>query len=79
MKESKDYLEITYMSIDVFKDGKCDRDELEKLLSIALKDGVVDDNEKRVLTNIFSRLTKEELTADVTVRIDEIKKKYSIQ
>lgn len=78
MHENKDFLEISYMSIEVFKDGKLDYHELDKLIEIALKDRVIDDNERRVLESIFAKLTKEELTPAVKTRLDQIKIKYNI-
>ena len=46
---------MTFKSINCFNDGKLDVDELNKIVDIALN-GVVDDNEKRVLSSI-SRLS----------------------
>mgnify|MGYP001612860730 CR=1 FL=1 len=75
-KESCDYLEIAFKSIQCFaSDGKLLVDELEELVKIALRDGVVDDNEKRVLGEIISRLTPSELTADMEAKVQEIKEK----
>ncbi len=76
-KECRDYLEITFKSIQCFaNDGKLLIDELQQLLDIALRDGVVDDNEKRVLAEIIGRLTPSELTLDMLEKVQEIKDKY---
>ena len=76
-KECRDYLEMTFKSIQCFaNDGKLLVNELEKLVDIALRDGVVDDNEKRVLGQIISRLTPSELSGDMIEKIEEIKQKY---
>ena len=73
------FLEITYKSIECFaNDGKLLPNELESLVALALKDGVVCDDEKRVLRNIIGRLTASELTADMLDKLDELKKKYGI-
>jgi hypothetical protein len=78
-KENRDYLEITYHSINCFADdGKLDVSELNELVSIALRDGVVDDNEKRVLNNIIKRLNAAELTPEMMARIGDLRKKYGI-
>lgn len=53
--ENRDYLEMTFRSIDCFADGRLNVGELQTLIDIAQRDGVVDENEKRVLRNIFSR------------------------
>jgi hypothetical protein len=78
-KENRDYLEVTYHSINCFADdGKLDISELNELVGIALRDGVVDDNEKRVLNNIIKRLNAAELTPEMMARIGDLRKKYGI-
>ncbi|WP_196160216.1 hypothetical protein [Reinekea sp. G2M2-21] len=70
MTESRDYLEMTFRSIECFADdGKLDADELMTIANIALRDGVVDDNEKRVLKNIIARLNPEELDEELQEKI----------
>lgn len=77
--ESRDYLEITFRSIKCFADdGKLDVNELNALVEIALKDGVVDDNEKRVLRNIIQRLTDAELTPEMKSKVAELRQQYDI-
>ena len=77
MSESKDYLKMAFQSISCFADdGKLDVGELNKIVNIALRDGVVDDNEKRVLRSIISKLTPEELTPEMQKRIEEIRSMY---
>jgi hypothetical protein len=79
MSESRDYLEMTFHSINCFADdGKLDVSELNKIVDIALKDGVVDDNEKRVLRNIISRLSPEELQGEMKFRVEQLRAKYSL-
>jgi len=71
---SNDYLELSFQSIQCFtNDGKLLVDELDQLLAIALRDGMVDEDEKRVLSNIFSKLNENELTQEMQERIEEIK------
>ena len=75
MKEPRDYLEMSFRSIECFSnDGKLDAKELGEIFDIALRDGVIDDNEKRVLKNIISRLTPEELDEAMLKKLDEINK-----
>ena len=70
MAESRDYLEMTFRSIECFADdGRLDADELMNIANIALRDGVVDDNEKRVLKNIIGRLNKDDLTGELQEKI----------
>ena len=78
-KESNDYLKMAFRSIECFSnDGKLDPQELDKIVRIAKQDGEVDENEKRVLRNIFSRLNKDELSSEMVDKIEEIRSKYDI-
>jgi len=77
MSESRDYLEMTFKSINCFSnDGKLDVSELDSIVAIALRDGVVDDNEKRVLGGIISRLSVDELTEMMQEKVTELRGKY---
>jgi hypothetical protein len=72
--ESRDYLEMSFQSIGCFSDdGTLDATELGKIFDIALRDGVVDSNEIRVLQQIFMRLKPEELNDDMLKKIEQIK------
>lgn len=72
--ESRDYLEMTFKSINCFaNDGKLDSVELGKIFDIARRDGVVDENEIRVLRKIISRLKPEELDASMLETLELIK------
>ena len=49
------HIEILKKSIDyLVNDGRYDREELEHLLRIALEDKNINDDEKRVLNDIFN-------------------------
>ena len=77
MHENRDYLEMTFHSINCFaNDGKLDVNELRQIVNIALKDGVVDDNEKRVLSNIINRLNQAELDGELLAKVEEVKSTY---
>lgn len=79
MEKQSSYIELAYSSIPVFTDdGTLDMEELQFLLGLALKDGQIDDDEKRVLRNIFKQVTEHEVTPKVWSRINEIKKKYEL-
>jgi tellurite resistance protein len=54
MAGSRTHLEIAYKSIRVFADdGTLDTDELDALLAIALRDGAIDADERRVLERVL--------------------------
>ena len=69
-----DYLELTFRSINAFADdGKLDASELNELLVIALRDGEIDEDEKRVLNNIMSKVREEEIDEPLAEKIKEVK------
>ncbi|TBU71868.1 hypothetical protein [Phytopseudomonas daroniae] len=76
MSESRDYLEMSFRSIQCFADdGRLDVQELGSLLDIAERDGVIDDNEIRVLTRIIARIKPEELDQPMCDKLAEIARK----
>lgn len=78
MTESRDYLEMSFRSIECFSnDGKLDSDELEKILSIAEKDGVIDQNEIRVLQNIISKIKPHEIDDAMKVTLQKVSEKIN--
>ncbi|GAA3924563.1 hypothetical protein [Litoribacillus peritrichatus] len=77
MKENRDYLEMSFQSINCFADdGKLDAEELMKIFAIAKRDGVVDDNERRVLRNIISRIKPEEMDEAMREALEEIRQEF---
>ncbi len=73
------HLELAFKSIRIFaNDGTVDMAELNQLLDIAMRDGQVDDDEKRVLGSIFRHAEKTRLSIAVRARIREVRQKYSI-
>lgn len=79
MAKNMDYLELAYYSVQAFgNDGKLDEQELDKLLEIALRDGQVDEDETRVLSNIFSQLKSYEITASMRDKVRNVERKYNI-
>ncbi len=75
----KSHQEIALSSIRCFRnDGTLDLAELNFLMGLALRDKVVDDDEKRVLNNIFKQVTRSDVSEEVWERIQSIKEKYEI-
>lgn len=73
MAESRDYLEMSFRSIQCFSnDGKLDAFELDKIVEIAEKDGVIDQNEIRVLRGIISRIKPHEVDEAMKMKLQEI-------
>jgi hypothetical protein len=59
-------------------DGTLDADELDFIKRLALRDGVIDAEERSVLSNIFSRVPEAKTTPEVLAAIREFKKRYDI-
>ncbi len=79
MTDDSQYIPMAYHSIGVFSDdGKMDIGELNFLLGMALADDKIDDDEKRVLRNIFKRVGKSDVSDTVWSRIKEIRRKYDV-
>ena len=80
MTESRDYLEMSFRSIECFtNDGKLDAAELGKILDIAEKDGEIDQNEIRVLRKIIAKIKPDEVDDAMRVKLEEIRKKVEDQ
>lgn len=76
---NNDHLEIAFTSMTLFQDdGVLIEEDFNKLLDIALKDGDVNDDEKRILNGVINRLKDDELTRSFARRITEVKQKYGI-
>jgi hypothetical protein len=74
----KSHHEIALSSINCFKDGVLDLEELNFLMGLALRDDHVDDDEKRVLSNIFKQISSNDVSKLVWERVLAIKEKYEI-
>lgn len=78
MSESRDYLEMSFHSIQCFSDdGRLDAEELGRIVVIAERDGVIDQNEIRVLKNIIARIKPEEIDQAMALKLAEISRKIS--
>jgi len=78
MAESRDYLEMSFRSIQCFSnDGKLDATELGKIITIAEKDGVIDQNEIRVPRNIVSKIKPHEVDAAMKQKLMELSEKIN--
>ena len=79
MPQAKSHIEIAFRSIAVFADdGQLDIGEINFLLGLALRDAVIDEDEKRVLGQIFAQAEKGHLPSNAQARIDEVRSKHGI-
>lgn len=78
--QAKSYTEIAWSAIKVFSDdGTIDEGELNFLLGLALRDKVVDEDEKRVLKSIFDRAeSSKSLQPKVRERIQSVRAQHGI-
>lgn len=68
-----------YSFLVVFaNDATIDERELAMLERLALEDGVVDDEERAVLHNIFARVSREQLAGKVWDEIQRFKLRHHI-
>lgn len=73
-----DYIKLATYAVNIFaSDGKLNANEFDQLMTIALRDGVVDDDEKRVLTNILDKVRIEEISDELQAKIAQVRDKYS--
>lgn len=59
-------------------DGTLDAGELDFIKRLALRDGVIDEDERSVLSNIFSRVPQANTAPEVLAAIREFKERFAI-
>ncbi len=73
------HLEIALASIKCFTDdGTLDLGELNFLIGLAMRDGIMDTDEKRVLKEIFSKVSRDDVNNVVWERLEAVKKEYDL-
>lgn len=78
MSESRDYLEMSFKSIEYFaQDGRLHAHELEQLYALAMRDGKLDANEVRVLKSVIDRIRPEEMDEAMKATLAEISTRLS--
>ena len=75
--DSDDNAIMQYSFLAVFaNDRTIDAGELEFLKRLALRDQVVDEAERRVLAAIFGRVTRETVTPDVWLEMEQFRQRH---
>jgi hypothetical protein len=64
-------------SIEYFADGRLDARELGRLLELAQRDGVIDQDELRVLISVIAHIQPNEMDEAMQAQIAEICRKVS--
>ena len=78
MSELKGHLALSVEAINCFADdGRLDADELGRLIALAERDGVIDQDEIRVLRGIIARIQPEEVDDALRARLQELAQKVA--
>jgi hypothetical protein len=72
------YVEMAYASIRVFRDDTVDVGEINFLLGLALRDGRIDADERRVLQNVFDQINEKDVPPTVWRRIESVRRTHGI-
>ncbi|RNF82384.1 hypothetical protein [Montanilutibacter psychrotolerans] len=79
MSQPKSHLEIALAAIHVFgNDGLLDVAEFDKLIALASRDETIDEDEKRVLNNIFIQAEQTKIDPSVAARIAQVRAQHGI-
>ena len=79
MTKHDDQMRLAYAAFAVFADdGKIDMNELNALLGMALSDGKIDKDEKRVLRNVFEHCDAHDLDPAVERKIALVREIHDI-
>ena len=77
--DMSDASKMIFRAIKCFSnDGRLDVNELDQIVKIALADGVVDDEERKVLKNIIYNLTSEDLSPEMWNRVEQLVAHFSL-
>jgi len=74
---AKDILNFSFW-VAFANDGTLDEWEVQFMKNLALQDGVIDDKEKRVLQQIFSRVGENMVTPETWSEITKFRKEFKI-
>ncbi len=73
------HLKLALATIPAFTDdGKLGLHELHQLLALALQDGAIDDEEKRVLANVLNRAEADGVAPEVLTRIQQVRTQHAL-
>lgn len=79
MSGSSSWIELAVASISMFADdGTLDRGEVESLLRTALADGTIDEDERRVLGRIFSKVKESDVRPEVWQLIAKAREQHGV-
>jgi hypothetical protein len=79
MVNKSDWQEMKQHAFDAFaNDGRMSVSELENIVKIGIADGEFDEQEKAVLINIISNLTRADMNDAMWLKVDELIHKFEL-
>ncbi|MCO7226880.1 hypothetical protein [Pleionea sp. CnH1-48] len=73
------HIDLLMKSIDfLIDDGKYSEDDIRHLFALALEDGVISEDEKRILKGVFETAMMHGIDTSTHALITELSKKYNI-
>jgi len=80
MINSSDWQEMKRKAFEAFaNDGRMDVAELEQIVQIGCADGEFDEQEKAVLINVISSLTRADMDDAMWATVDELIQKFELE
>ena len=80
MINSSDWQEMKRKAFEAFaNDGRMDVAELEQIVQIGYADGEFDEQEKAVLINVISSLTRADMNDAMWAKVDELIQKFELE
>ena len=80
MINSSDWQEMKRKAFEAFaNDGRMDAAELEQIVQIGCADGEFDEQEKAVLINVISSLTRADMDDAMWATVDELIQKFELE
>lgn len=75
----RDFLKMAYKALDAFDDqGRPDMASFDELIEIALRDGIFDGDEKRVMREVIAKVDTSSVSDESFERLREIQDKYGL-
>ena len=75
----RDFVKMSFRAVEVVDDqGRVDLDAFDKLVELALRDGIFDDAERRVLRTVISMVDPDGISPELKERIDKLREQHGI-
>jgi len=79
MAHDSRYIQIAFSIQKMLEsEGLLDQMELDALVNMALADGVVDEDERRILKLVFRQLKEKDVAAGVWQKIEQLKTQFEL-